>query len=72
MLDFQLATIFWMATTLCHGVDTLRMVVTPIEDSHEVLFNQPLINQIPVGNIFVNHLLVDLHIGPLIDGLLVG
>jgi hypothetical protein len=44
LLDFQSTTIFQMVATSCDGVDTLGMVVTPIKDSHEVLFNQP-----PVG-----------------------
>jgi hypothetical protein len=39
MFDFQSAAIFGMATTLCDGIDTPRMVVTPIEDSHEILFS---------------------------------
>ncbi len=33
MPDFLPAIIFRMATTLCDGVDTLRMVVAVIEDS---------------------------------------
>jgi hypothetical protein len=43
MPNFQPAMVFWMATTLCDGVDTPRIVVTPIKDSHEVLFSQPLV-----------------------------
>jgi hypothetical protein len=69
---FLLVIIFWMVTTLCHGMDTLGMVATPIEDSQKVLFSQTLINQILVCNIYVNHLPVDLPIGPPVDGLLVG
>jgi hypothetical protein len=53
-----------MATTLCDGMDTLGMVVTPIKDSHEVLSNQPLVGHIPIGNI-----LVDLLTGPPVNGL---
>jgi hypothetical protein len=60
-----------MATTLCDGMDTLGMVVTPIKDSHEVLSNQPLVGQIPIGDILVDHLLVDLPIGPPVDGLFI-
>jgi hypothetical protein len=33
MPDFQLVTILQIATTLCDGVDTPRMVATPIKDS---------------------------------------
>jgi hypothetical protein len=61
-----------MATTLCDGVDTIRMVATPIEDSQEVLFSQPPINQISIGDIHVDHLLVDQPIGPPVNGPLVG
>jgi hypothetical protein len=48
------------------------MVAIPIKVSHEVLFNQPLIDQILVGDMLVDRLPVDLHVGPLVDGLLVG
>jgi hypothetical protein len=48
------------------------MVATPIEDSQEVLFSQPPVNQMSIGNIHVDHLLVDLPIGPLVNGPLVG
>jgi hypothetical protein len=61
-----------MEATLCHGMNTLGMVATLVEDSQEVLFSQPLINQILVGDIYVDHLHVDLPIGPHVDGLLVG
>jgi len=61
-----------MVTTLCEGVDTLGTMVTFVEDSQEVLFNQSPINQIHVDNIPINHLHVDLLIGPLVDGLHVG
>jgi hypothetical protein len=67
MFDFQLVTIFWMVTTLCDGVDTPKIVGTNVEDSQEALFNQPLI-----GQVFVGDILVDLPIGPLVDGLHVG
>jgi hypothetical protein len=53
-------------------VATLGMVATPIEDSQEVLFNQPPVSQILVGNIYVDHLLVDLHVNPHVDGLPIG
>jgi hypothetical protein len=58
-----------MATTLCDGVDTPRMVATPTEDSQEVLFYQPLVGQIFVIDMHVDHLFVDLHVGAPIDGL---
>jgi hypothetical protein len=51
---------------------TLRMVATLIKDFQEVLFNQPLVDSIHIGNIFINHLLVDLLIEPPIYGLHVG
>jgi hypothetical protein len=69
MFDYQSITIFLMAATLCDGEDTPGMVTTPIEDSKEVLFYQPLVGQILVGNIHVDHLFVDLHVGAPIDGL---
>jgi hypothetical protein len=61
-----------MATTLCDGVDTPRMVATPIKDSQEVLLSQPSFGQILIGNILVDHLLVDLLVIPPVNGLLVG
>jgi hypothetical protein len=61
-----------MATTLCDGMDTPKMVATLVEDSFEVLFNQPPIDQIFVAYIHVDHLLVDQHVDPLINGLHVG
>jgi hypothetical protein len=61
-----------MAKTLCDGVDAPRMVVTLVKDSQKVLFSQPQVNQILVNNIPINHLLVDLLMGPPINQLLVG
>jgi hypothetical protein len=61
-----------MVGTLCDGVDTLSMVVKLVEDSQKVLFSQPPVDQIPIGNILVDHLLVDLPMGPPINGLHVG
>jgi hypothetical protein len=48
------------------------MVATPIKDSQKLLFNQPLVGQIFIGNIPIDHLLVDLFVGPHVNGLLVG
>jgi hypothetical protein len=43
MLDYRSITIFLMVATLCDGEDTPGMVTTPIEDSQEDLFYQPLV-----------------------------
>ncbi len=43
MFDYQSITIFLMAATLCDGEDTPGMVTTPIKDSQEDLFHQPLV-----------------------------
>jgi hypothetical protein len=67
MLDYRLGAIFFMVATLCDDMDTPGMVATPIEDSWEVLFYQPLVGQILVGNIPINHLFVDLLMGALVD-----
>jgi hypothetical protein len=72
MLDFRPTAIFRMVTTLCDGVHTLGMVVKHVEDSQKVLFSQPLVNQIRIGNIPVDHLPLDLPVGPPINGLHVG
>jgi hypothetical protein len=69
MLDFQLAIVFHMATILCDYMHIPRMVATLVEDFQEVLLSQPLVGQIPISNISVDHLLVDLPIGPLVYGL---
>jgi len=69
MPDYRSITIFLIVATLCDGEDTPWMVTTPIKDSHEVLIYQPLVGQIFVGNIHVDHLFVDLHVGAPIDGL---
>ncbi len=69
MLYFQLATVFQMAITLCDYMHTPGMVATLVKDFQKVLFSQPLVNQIPIGNISVNHLLVELPINPPIYGL---
>jgi hypothetical protein len=61
-----------MEATLCDGVDTPGMVVIFVEDSQEVLFSQPLVDQILVGDILINHLPIDLLVGPLVNELLVG
>ncbi len=37
-----------------------------------MLFSQPLISQIPVGDILVNHLPIDLFVHPHVNGLFVG
>jgi len=68
MFDFQPTVVFQMAATLCDGVDTLRMVATLVEDS-QVVFSQPQVNETHIINILVNHLLVDLPMGPPFDGL---
>jgi hypothetical protein len=72
MLDFQPTVVFQMAATLCDGVDTLRMVTTLVKDSQVVLFSQPQVNETHIINILVNHLPIDLPMGPPFDGLFVG
>jgi hypothetical protein len=72
MPNIQLATIFQMVDTLCDYMHTPRMVATLVEDFQEVLFNQPLVSQIPISDISIDHLLVDLPIGPHVYGLHVG
>lgn len=61
-----------MVTTLCEGVDTPGMVAKRVKDFQEVLFNQPLVDQIPISDILVDHLPVDLPVGPIVNGLHVG
>jgi hypothetical protein len=72
MFDFRPIAIFQMVTTLCDGVDTVGMVVKHVEDSQKVLFSQPPVDQIRIGNIHVDHLPLNLPVGPLVNGLHVG
>jgi hypothetical protein len=48
------------------------MVTTLVKDSQVVLFSQPQVNETHIINILVNHLPIDLPMGPPFDGLFVG
>jgi hypothetical protein len=72
MFDYRPIVVFLFATTLCDGMDTPGMVAKPIKNYREVLFYQPRVGQIFVGNINVDHLYVDLPVGAHVDGLPIG